>query len=213
MATAREEHHLRQSLQPPHNDYTYSQPQLPFRPQDEFTGLGSGDVFLMNQQRFQDKMRQAALKQEKIFHQHLLQVTVPESKRRQTILQKEEGDIDRDRSRMEEYLATRRREEEARKGQYLRFLELQMKEKELASQVERSEKERMRSHIKSRAQIVQGEEAERKMMKIRQQMDYKAMLDEQQMQVYLYAQNTKGGSKSVNYRGKNYLPMTGEGQQ
>ena len=46
---------------------------------------------------------------------------------------------------------------------------------------ERSEKERMRSHIKSRAQIVQGEEAERKMMKIRQQMDYKAMLDEQQM--------------------------------
>ena len=61
-----------------------------------------------------------------------------------------------------------------------------MKEKELASQVERSEKERMRSHIRSRAQIVQGEEAERRMMKLRQQMDYKAMLDEQQMQVYMY---------------------------
>ncbi len=40
--------------------------------------------------------------------------------------------MERDKSRTEEYLATRRREEEARKNQYLRFLEIQMKEKEIA---------------------------------------------------------------------------------
>jgi hypothetical protein len=61
-------------------------------------------------------------------------VTVPESKRRQTLHQREELELEKDRARGEEYLATRRKEEEARKNQYLRFLELQMREKEMAQQ-------------------------------------------------------------------------------
>ena len=42
-------------------------------------------------------------------------------------------------------------------------------------------------------------------------MDYKTMLDEQQMQQQLYVNNK--GSKSVNYRGKNYQPLGYENQQ
>ena len=99
---------------------------------------------------------------------------------------KEEQDFERDKTRAEEYMATRRREEEARKNQYLRFLELQMKEKEMQHQMERSEKDRMRSHIRSRADIVRNEENERRMIKLRQQMDYKQMLDDQQMQHQLF---------------------------
>ena len=45
---------------------------------------------------------------------------------------KEEQDLERDLARGEEYLATRKREEDARKNQYLRFLELQMREKEMS---------------------------------------------------------------------------------
>jgi hypothetical protein len=49
-----------------------------------------------------------------------------------TMQSKEEMDLERDRARGEEYLATRKREEDARKNQYLRFLELQMREKEMS---------------------------------------------------------------------------------
>ncbi len=64
------------------------------------------------------------------------------------------------------------------------------------SEMKRSEKERMREKIRSRAEVIRAEEIEMRNNRHRQQMMYKQMLDEQQMQ---YA--VPKGSKSANYRG------------
>lgn len=66
------------------------------------------------------------------------------------------------------------------------------------SEMKRNEKERMREKIRSRAEVIRAEEVEVRNNRHRQQMMYKQMLDEQQMQ---YAVTGAKGSKSANYRG------------
>lgn len=66
------------------------------------------------------------------------------------------------------------------------------------SEMKRNEKERMREKIRSRAEVIRAEEVEVRNNRHRQQMMYKQMLDEQQMQ---YAVTEAKGFKSANYRG------------
>ena len=76
-----------------------------------------------------------------------------------------------------------------------------MREKNEMSEFQRSEKERLREHIKSRADMIRAEEVEMRNNRQRQQQMYRQMLDEQQMQYAVTGTNSKGGSKSANNRG------------
>jgi hypothetical protein len=44
--------------------------------QEDNLGLGN-DMFLMNYQRMQDRIREASMKQDRIFQQHLQKITLP----------------------------------------------------------------------------------------------------------------------------------------